>query len=97
MNCLRLSVSLGLTREKCSGAKVGMLLEAELLPGDGDGVADGEDARVEHADDVSGVGLVDDFALLCHQLLRLGELELFAALHMVYLAVAEILAASRCA
>ena len=35
-----------------------------FLPGDGDGIANGEDARVEHADDVSGVGLVDDFPLL---------------------------------
>jgi hypothetical protein len=43
--------------------KGGDALEAELLARHGDGVADGEDARVEHADDVAGVGLVDDLAL----------------------------------
>ena len=36
------------------------------------GIADGEDTRVEHADDVSGIGLLDDLPLGGHQLLGAG-------------------------
>ena len=61
--------------------------EAEFLPRDGDGIADGEDARVEHADDIPSVGLVDDLPLLGHQLLRLRQAHFLAALDMVILPV----------
>ena len=47
--------------------------EAELFARHGDRVADGEDAGVEHADDVARVGLVDDLALGGHHRLRLGK------------------------
>ena len=57
-----------------------------------DRIADGEDAGVEHADDVTGVGLIDDRALLRHELLRLRELERLAALHVQVLMVALELA-----
>ena len=67
-------------------------LEAHVHFGLADRVADGEDARVEHADDVAGVGLVDDRALLRHELLRLRELERLAALHVQILMVAHELA-----
>ncbi len=46
------------------------------------GVHDGENAGVEHADDVAGVGLVDDGAFLSHHLLGLGQLQLPLALHV---------------
>ncbi len=39
---------------------------AELLARHGDGVADGEQAGVKHADDVPGVGLVHDLPLRGH-------------------------------
>ena len=52
----------------------------EFLPGDGDGVANGEDARVKHADDVPGVGLLHDFPLGCHELLRLAQSHFFITL-----------------
>ena len=47
-----------------------------------DRVADGEDARVEHTDDVARIRLVNDFAALRHHLLRLRKLDLATALHM---------------
>ena len=47
-----------------------------------------ENAGVEHADDIARVGLVDDLALLCHELLRLRQAQLAVALHMVYLGLA---------
>ena len=34
------------------------------------------------ADDISAIGLVNHLALACHQLLRLGQTDFFAALHM---------------
>ena len=45
-------------------------------------VPDGENARVEHTDDISGVCLVDDFPLLRHDLLGLGQTHFLVALHM---------------
>ena len=59
----------------------------ELLSRHGDGVSDGEDARVKDADHVSGVGLLHDFPLCSHQLLGLGQAHLPAALHMVVFCV----------
>ena len=67
--------------------KGGDSLEMELLPRHGDGVADGEHARVEHADDVPSVGLVDDLPLGGQHLLGLAEAQLFPALHVVVLRV----------
>ena len=46
--------------------------KAELLARGAQSVADGEDARVEHADDVAGIGLLDDLPLGGHQLLGAG-------------------------
>ena len=57
----------------------------EFLARHGDRIADGEDAGIEHADDIAGVGLVDDFALLRHELLRLGQAQLAVALHVEHL------------
>ena len=65
---------------------------AELFARHGDGVADREQARIKHADDVAGVGLVDDLALRRHHGLRLGKAHLLAALHVVILGVALKLA-----
>ena len=42
--------------------------ELDLLFAGAQGIADGEDARVEQADDVAGVGFVHDGAVLRHQL-----------------------------
>ena len=66
--------------------------KAELFARRGDGVADGEDAGIEHADDIPGVGLVDDLALLRHELLGLRQAQLAAALHMEHLCLALVLA-----
>ena len=76
-NCLRFMVSIRSTEAKCSGAKVGMPLEFHAHAGFAYSVADGEDAGVEHADDVPGVGLVDYRALLRHELLRLRRRSVF--------------------
>ena len=67
-------------------------LKADLFVLGADRIADGVDAGVEHADDVSGVGLVDDLALLGHHLLRLRELDGLSALHVVVFLVALKLA-----
>jgi len=56
--------------------------ELDLLFAGAQGVADGEDARVEQADDVAGVGLVHDGAVLRHQLGAGGQLDVLALLHM---------------
>ena len=61
---------------------------SELFARHGDRVADGEDAGVEHADDVAGVGFVHDLALGRHHGLRLGKTHLLAGLHVVILRVA---------
>ena len=61
--------------------------EAELLPGHTDRVADGENAGIEDADDIPGVGLFDDFALLGHQLLGLGEAHFLIALDVEILLI----------
>ena len=61
-------------RAKCSGEKVGDAGELDLLLAGTQGVADGEDARVEQADDVAGVGFIDDGAVLRHQLGAGGQL-----------------------
>ena len=66
--------------------------EAELFAGHRDRVADGEDAGVEHADDVARVGLVDDLALGGHHRLRLGKAHLAAGLDVEILGVALELA-----
>ena len=55
----------------------------ELLPRHGDGIADGEQAGIEHADDVAGVGFLHDLALRGHHGLGLAETQLFAALDVV--------------
>ena len=52
----------------------------ELLPRNGDGIADGENARVKHADDVPGVGFVHDFPFGGHQLLGLRKTHFLIAL-----------------
>ena len=62
--------------------------EAELLPRRADGVSDGENAGVEHADDVARVGLVHDLALRGHELLRLRQAHFLVALNVIILRVA---------
>ena len=81
-------VSIRSTAAKCSGAKVGMpsnitfrpfshiVSPMENMPG------------VEHADDVTGIRLVDNGALLRHELLRLREAQGLSALHVPILPVA---------
>ena len=55
----------------------------KLLSGHCDGVANGKNARVKHADHVAGIGFLYDFPLRSHQLLGLRKTHLSAALHMV--------------
>ena len=57
-------------------------LKLELFLGVADRVADSEDSRVKHADDVTCVCLVDYLSLLCHDLLRLRKTHLFVALNV---------------
>ena len=59
-------------------------LKLELLVGRTERVTDGENTRIENADDISGISLVNDLTALSHQLLRLGQTDLLAALDMVY-------------
>jgi len=66
--------------------------ELDLLFAGAQGIADGEDARVKQADDVAGVGLVHDGAILRHQLGAGGQLDVLALLHMVGLHAALELA-----
>ena len=58
-------------------------LKLELLVGRAERVTDGENTRIENADDISGISLVNDLTALSHQLLRLGQTDLLAALDMV--------------
>ena len=63
--------------------KGGDALELEFLLGAAQGVADGEDARIEHADDIPGVGLLDDLAVLAAMSCWGWDRRIFAALDMV--------------
>ena len=65
---------------RCKGRDT---LELELLVGRTERVTDGENTRIENADDISGISLVNDLTALSHQLLRLGQTDLLAALNMV--------------
>ena len=65
------------------GGEGGDAGELDLLLAGTQGVADGEDARVEQADDVACVGFIDDGAVLRHQLGAGGQLDVLALLHMV--------------
>ena len=47
------------------------------------GISDGENTRVENANNISGIRLFYDMAILCHHLLWLGKSHLFIALYMV--------------
>ena len=66
---------------RCKGRDT---LELELLVGRTERVTDGENTRIENADDISGISLVNDLTALSHQLLRLGQTDLLTALNMVY-------------
>ena len=59
-------------------------LKLELLVGRTERVTDGENTRIENTDDISGISLLNDLTALSHQLLRLGQTDLLAALNMVY-------------
>ena len=59
-------------------------LKLELLVGRTERVTDGKNTRIKDADDISGISLVNDLTALSHQLLRLGQTDLLAALDMVY-------------
>ena len=65
---------------RCEGRDT---FKLELLVGRTERVTDGENARIKDADDISGVGLLDDLTALSHQLLRLGQTDLLSALNMV--------------
>ena len=68
---------------KVLGGEGGDAGELDLLLAGTQGVADGEDARVEQADDVACVGFIDDGAVLRHQLGAGGQLDVLALLHVV--------------
>ena len=60
-------------------------LKLELLVGRTERITDGENTRIENADDISGISLVNDLtAPAAISLLRLGQTDLLAALDMVY-------------
>ena len=59
-------------------------LKLELLVGRTERVTDGENTRIENADDISGISLLNDLTALSHQLLRLGQTDFLTALNMVY-------------
>ena len=63
--------------------KGGDTLKGKPLRGGGQGVSDGEDARVKDADDVPRIGVLDNFPLAGHHLLGLGEAHLPPALDMM--------------
>ena len=65
----------------------GDALELHLVALVAHGVSNGENARVEHADDVPGVGLVDDGPVVGHELLGLGQTEGLAPLDMEILLI----------
>ena len=48
-------------------------------------VSDGENSGIKYADNISGIRLLHNLPVLGHHLLRLGQTDLAAALHMVYL------------
>ena len=58
---------------------------SELLTRYRNGIADGENARVEHADNITGIGLVHNLSLSGHHGLGLRQAHFFARLHMVIL------------
>ena len=60
-------------------------LKLKLLVGQAQRISDGKNTRIEYADDIAGIGLVHDFSVLRHHLLRLGQTDLLAALNVVYL------------
>ena len=62
---------------RCKGRDT---LELELLVGRTERVTDGENTRIENADDISGISLLNDFTALGHQLLRLGVVDTAFAL-----------------
>ena len=64
------------------GREGGDACKLHLLFAGAQGVADGEDARVEQADDITGICLVHDGAVLRHQLGAGGQLDVLALLHM---------------
>ena len=65
--------------------KGGYSLKLKLLIGSAQGIAYGENSRVEYADNIAGICLLHDFPVLGHELLGLGQTDLLSSLHMVYL------------
>ena len=47
------------------------------------GVSDGKDPGIEHADDISRKGLINDGAVRSHELLRLGQAKSLCPLYVV--------------
>ena len=72
---------------KVLGGEGGDGVEFEFFPRGAQGVPDGEQPRVEHTDDVPGVGLLNDLPLGGHELLGPGEADLLAPLDVVDLPV----------
>ena len=59
-------------------------LKLKLLIGQAQGISDGKNARIKHTNDIACICLLDDLSVLRHHLLRLGQADFLAALHMVY-------------
>ena len=57
---------------RCKGRNA---LKLHLMALVAHGIADGENTRVEHADNISRISLVNDRPVVCHQLLRLGVVD----------------------
>ena len=69
------------------GGEGGDGVELKFLARGAEGVADRENAGVEHAHDIPGEGLLNDLPLSGHELLGPGEAQLLAALDVVDLPV----------
>ena len=69
-------------RDRCEG---GDTAKFEFAGTCAESVAYGENAGVEHADDIPRIGFFHNFSLLGHHLLRLGQFDLFPALHVICL------------
>ena len=74
--------------------KGGNTCESKRRFGCGKRIADGKDTRVEHTDDVARISLLHDLALGGHKLRALGQLYLFAPLHMEHIHAALKLSAA---
>ena len=66
--------------------------EHALMLGIAHGITDGEHARIENTDNIARIRLIDNGAVLCHQLLRCGKHHLLAGLNVQHVLTALKLA-----